>query len=128
MLVIVGASSAGLAAELALTEHWHDRWQYIPFGLCAIGLLASLIALRWTTPAAQAVVRVLSVLMVVGAGVGMYQHVAANYRFESEIRPSLAITELVLPALMGASPVLAPGALALFGALLWLTAPAASAD
>ncbi len=121
LLVLIGA--VGLAAELLLTEHWHDWWQYIPFALCLLISIASVVCLTRPGPAATRIARAISVLTVIGACVGVGQHLWANGTFTAEIRPSFTLSQLIIPAFTGASPALAPGALGLFGAWLWLIAP-----
>ncbi len=125
-LLLVLAGAVGLAAELALTEHWHDRWQYIPFALCLLISTASVVCLVRPGSAATRMARVVAVLTVIGACVGVGQHLWANATFTAEIRPSYTLSQLIIPAFTGASPALAPGALGLFGAWLWLIAPCPS--
>lgn len=121
LLVLTGA--IGLAAELVLTEHWHDWWQCIPFTLCLLVSIASVMCLTRPGPTATRITRAIAVLTVIGALVGVGQHLWANGTFTAEIRPSYTLSQLIIPALVGASPALAPGALGLFGAWLWLIAP-----
>lgn len=123
-LVLVGAG--GLAAELALTEHWHDWWQYIPFALCALLCVCSGWCLVRPSAIATRVARGVAVLTVIGACVGIGQHIWANGTFTAEIRPTYTVGQLIIPAITGASPALAPGALGLLAAWLWLVAPRAT--
>jgi hypothetical protein len=105
LLVLTGA--IGLAAELVLTEHWHDWWQCIPFTLCLLVSIASVMCLTRPGPTATRITRAIAVLTVIGALVGVGQHLWANGTFTAEIRPSYTLSQLIIPALVGASPALA---------------------
>jgi hypothetical protein len=54
---------------------------------------------------------------VVAGAVGFYLHMRGNFEFELESNPSLRGAALVWEALKGATPSLAPGALAQLGLL-----------
>lgn len=56
-------------------------------------------------------------VVVAGSLLGIYEHLASNVEFESEMRPGAATMDVVVPALEGAAPLLAPGMLALTGVL-----------
>ena len=121
-LVLVTLGAIGLAAELALTEHWHDTWQIIPFAACAALAFAAVFCLlrpRAALPFARGV----AIVALIAAMVGVGQHLWANGTFTAEIRPSFTTSQLIVPAFLGASPALAPGALGLLAAFLWLMAP-----
>lgn len=60
-------------------------------------------------------------VVALGGLFGVYEHVAHNMAFEREIRPMADLAEVLWEGLFGASPLLAPGILAL-GALLALAA------
>ena len=114
-LVMVGA--VGLLAELVLLEHYEDPWQWAPLGLLGVGLpLALLAALR---PGASVLrsFRVLMVLYVVAGLVGVVLHLKGNVEFELERNPALRGLPLAWEVLRGATPALAPGALAQLGLL-----------
>ncbi|MBL8156945.1 MAG: hypothetical protein JNM70_22415, partial [Anaerolineae bacterium] len=51
------------------------------------------------------------------SGLGLGLHLLGNTQFEQEIRPSAAAVDVLLEALKGANPLLAPGILALAGLL-----------
>jgi hypothetical protein len=122
-LVLVAAGALGTAAELLLIEHWHDWWQYIPLVLCALLCASSAICLVRPGRVATRIARGVALLAVTGACVGVGQHLWANGTFTAEIRPSYTLFQLIVPAFTGASPTLAPGALGLLAAWLWLVAP-----
>ena len=118
----------GAAAELGLVGHIEGWTQIIPFVLIALGLVAVLWAYlgRAQTAGAQTAgagrralqaVRVTSALAVVGSVLGVGLHVKGNLEFEREIRPDAPLLGALWEAAQGASPLLAPGALALAGVL-----------
>jgi hypothetical protein len=102
----------GLLLELILLEHTESLWQWIPLAALAGGFVAgTLVAVR---PSA-ATLRLFQAVMVLflGAGLlGLYLHFQGNLAFERETDPSLQGLALYWAALRGATPALAPGALA----------------
>lgn len=117
LLVLAGFVFAATVAELALVEHDESFVQLVPYILCGLGIAAVaavifrprrvvLLASRWVLG-----------LVALGSLYGWYEHVAHNLAFELEIRPNATTGEVLWDALGGASPLLAPGILAL-GAVL----------
>ncbi|MDT0631870.1 hypothetical protein RQM47_14855 [Rubrivirga sp. S365] len=122
----------GAAAELALVGHYEGWTQVVPFVLIALGLGAVL----WAHIGSRAggaqpggaqtagagrrallAVRLTSALVVAGSVVGVGLHVRGNFAFEREIHPAAPLGGALWEAARGASPLLAPGALALAGVL-----------
>jgi hypothetical protein len=109
------AGSTGTLLELLLIGHDEMATQFAPLVLLVLGVLvgaATLIAPR------TAIIRTLQVLMVsfVASGViGIVLHYQGNEAFELEMSPSRAGLSLVTKTLTGATPVLAPGSMALLG-------------
>ncbi|CAA9346762.1 MAG: hypothetical protein AVDCRST_MAG68-3968 [uncultured Gemmatimonadetes bacterium] len=115
LLTIYFIGLAGLAAELFLLEHFGDVWQWVPLGLLAAGLLAGLaLALRPGRAVVLAFRAVMAAFVAAGA-VGAYLHLRGNVEFELESDPTLRGAALLWEALQGATPALAPGALAQLG-------------
>lgn len=117
LLAIAGLIFLATPVELLLVEHFDSPQQIIPFILCALGVSAvaaallrpqrrTLLALRWAM-----------LLAILGGAIGAYLHIANNVAFELEIRPNAALGAVLIDALGGASPLLAPGILALAGIL-----------
>lgn len=108
---------AGTIVELLLTEHVEEPLQVLPFGLCAIAMAA--LALTWIGPSRGRVLAMRIVMTVVGLGgvYGVWTHWSANLAFELEIRPNAVASEVIADALMGASPLMAPGILTLAAVL-----------
>lgn len=117
LLALVAFICAGTVVELWLTEHFEEQLQLIPFILCAAALVA--VGAVWFRPTRQTIIalRVIMAIVMVGSLLGTVLHLANNFDFELEIRPNATAGEVVLDALMGANPLLAPGVLALAAVL-----------
>jgi hypothetical protein len=102
----------GTLVELVLVGHWEDVIQFIPFGLCGLGAVASL-AMLWRPRRATArFLRVGMGLVALGSLYGLFEHGRNNFAFEREIHPNAQTGDIILGALGGATPLLAPGILA----------------
>lgn len=112
---------AGAVAELWLVEHTQDRLQLLPFVLCGLGAAAAVFALLRPARASLWALRATMLLVVAGSLLGVYLHVESNFELERELNPDMATGRLLLGALGGANPLLAPGLLAV-AALLALAA------
>lgn len=112
-MFLVGA--AGTAAELVLLEHMEDAWQWVPVVLLALGLVMGGVLVVHRRRLALMAFRVLASLFVIAGGLGVYQHYRGNAEFELEMYPSRHGVELFRESLKGATPALAPGALAQLG-------------
>ena len=112
-LVVIGI--IGLGVELVLLEHTESPQQWIPLVVLA-GSLAGAVALA-VSPARGTVLSfraVMAVCVVTGLA-GLVLHFRGNLQFELENDPSARGLDLVWRALRGATPTLAPGALAQLG-------------
>lgn len=107
--------------ELLFVEHFESPKQFIPFTLCASGLIVVAAVLWRAERATILLLRGTMVAVALGSLLGMYFHIATNVAFELEIRPAATLLQVLPKALGGASPLLAPGILAL-AALLALAA------
>lgn len=124
---LVVAGTAGLLAELALLEHFEDPWQWAPVALLGAGLPLGLVVAVRPHRAALGLFRGLMVLYLLAGAVGVLLHYRGNAEFELERRPELGGLALAWQAMRGATPALAPGALAqlgLLGLLLTVRHPA----
>ena len=108
-------------AELWLVEHAESFVQIVPFILCAIGIFGILLAAARPSRNVLLATRVLMGIVAAGSLYGWYEHISHNLAFELEIRPNATAESVFWEALSGASPLLAPGILAL-GALLAIAA------
>jgi hypothetical protein len=105
----------GMTAELLLLGHVESAWQWIP----VVILGASVLLLAWHAAApSRTTVRALQatmMLFIVTGGIGVGLHYDGNVEFELEMYPQMGGVELVTKTLTGATPVLAPGTMALLG-------------
>lgn len=117
LLALVLLSAIGLFAELLLLEHFEHATQWIPLGLLVVVVAMS--ALMLTRPGRRIVqvFRVVMTLCVVAGAVGVYLHYSGNVEFETERDGTLRGLHLLWEAIRGATPTLAPGALAQLGLL-----------
>lgn len=113
LLGLAGFMCAGTIVELLLGGHTESPTQLIPFALCALGLVAVGWALARPGRASLLGLRAVMGLLLAGSLFGVYEHLEHNLGFELEIRPGATIADVWLAALQGASPLLAPGILAL---------------
>jgi hypothetical protein len=114
-LVLVGA--VGLLAELALLEHFEDAPQWIPLALLGLTVVTSATVLARRTRGTVRVFQGVMALCVVAGVVGVWLHYQGNMEFELEHDSSLAGFQLFWTSVRGATPSLAPGALAQLGLL-----------
>lgn len=117
-LVGVAAFVCGATiVELLLTEHTTSWVQLLPIWACVLGIVASLALLRVATPLTIKVHRSAMMILLAISLAGVYNHIVENYLFAREIRPTSTATDALVEALTGASPLMAPGILALAGIL-----------
>ena len=124
LLGTAAAIYVGAAVELGLVGHYADRLQIAPFVLIALGL-GSVVWAHLRTRGGGVVgagralvaVRLASALVVAGSVLGVVLHVKGNLEFEREVHPAAPLAAALWEAARGASPLLAPGALALAGVL-----------
>jgi hypothetical protein len=117
LLGLVLFGTVGLLLELLLLEHYDAPWQWIPLVLLTLGLVTG--AVMWVRPSRRAVLafRWLMVGFLVATLVGTTLHYRSNAAFEREMDSTIGGLALVWYALRGATPALAPGALAQLGIL-----------
>ena len=109
------AGMAGTGGELLLLGHYETPTQVAPLVLLGAGLAAVL--WEMTAPRAASVIalRGVAILFLAAALVGIGLHYDGNAAFELEMYPSTRGMELMRKTLTGATPVLAPGSMALLG-------------
>lgn len=115
LLALVLLGIVGLAAELLLLEHTENGWQLAPFGVLALAFVAGT---ALAVAPGRKTIRTfqLAMLACFAAGVaGVYLHYRGNVEFELESNAALRGLQLFRSALQGATPALAPGALAHLG-------------
>jgi hypothetical protein len=116
LLMLLAAGSLGTGVELLLLGHFEELTQIVPLALLAAGLLTAAWHLA-STHASAAALRWLMAVFVASGGLGIVLHYRGNVEFEREMYPALAGMELIGKTLTGATPVFAPGTMALLGAI-----------
>jgi hypothetical protein len=115
LLAILVAGVAGMGAELLLIGHVEGALQLTPVMLLGLGL----VALVWFAVSPGRVsaraLQIVMALFVASGAAGVVLHYRGNAAFELEMYPKMAGIELVRETLTGATPVLAPGSMALLG-------------
>jgi hypothetical protein len=121
LLALAGITTLGIAAELAVERHWSQPVQLVAWGaVLALAIATMLIAVAhgrvWVRTG-----QLLAVVVILSAGLGIAEHVYANYdsgeldRRYSSTWGSLSEWrrwELAMTKTVGPSPPFAPGALA----------------
>ncbi|MDE0608493.1 MAG: hypothetical protein OXH77_01095 [Anaerolineaceae bacterium] len=131
LLLVVAGLCVMIMIELWFEEHVEDL-QLIPFVLCCLTLVTTLLYLRRPRRGTLIALRVSLVLLAAASLLGIWLHLSGNFAFELEIRPNAGIGDVWYEALSGASPLLAPGILALAATLAaaatWRQDPSAATD
>ncbi len=117
LLALVLFGTIGLTLELLLLEHFESIWQWIPLVVLGTGFASGIaVAVR----PAHLTIRIFQGLMVLLIGtalLGLYLHYDGNVEFEREMDASAQGLDLLWRSLRGATPALAPGAMAQIGLL-----------
>jgi hypothetical protein len=116
LLMLLAGGSLGTGVELLLLGHFEEFTQLVPLVLLAAGLVTAAWHLA-STDASVAALRWLMAVFVASGGLGVVLHYRGNVEFEREMYPALAGMELIGKTLTGATPVFAPGTMALLGAI-----------
>lgn len=117
LLALIFLGMGGLSAELLLIEHTESFTQWIPLGCLGAGLATTLAVALRPARATLKVFRIVMVAFAVAGALGVYYHYAGNVEFALERSSELRGFGLIWEALTGATPALAPGALAQIGLL-----------
>ncbi|MGE0227147.1 MAG: hypothetical protein AB7I38_01485 [Dehalococcoidia bacterium] len=131
LLALVGLGLLGTAVELVLERHWDGVEQLIPWPFLAAGVVSFALLVARPGRGTVQLARVLAAALFVGASIGVWRHVAANYdagfldfRYADRWPVMSGIDRWWHAATktVGPAPVLAPGVLAQVGlALLFAT-------
>lgn len=117
LLALVGIGAAGLEVELLLLKHYDSAWQFTPLVLLGVVLVAAALVWRRPSPRTVRFFQAIMLLCVVAGAVGLFLHYRGNVEFELERESSLQGLRLFWKAVRGATPALAPGAMAQLGLL-----------
>ena len=117
ILALVFIGTIGLILELVLQKHFDSATQWIPIVALGVGLATTGAVAR--NPKHHTMrAFVITMIVFVAAGVlGLVLHFKGNVEWALERNPELGGMTLIWKALTGATPALAPGALAQLGLL-----------
>ena len=121
LLVLLAAGISGLELELVLLEHTESVWQWMPLVLLGAGLITTIAMLARPNRAMRLAFRAAMALLVIVGLLGVYLHFQGNIEFAREHDPAIKGLALIWESLRGATPSLAPGAMAQLGVLGLLT-------
>lgn len=107
----------GTIIELWLVGHTESVVQFIPFALCGLGLIIVIVGLLRPHRATLLALRICLGMVVLGSLYGIYEHVVGNIAFQNEIHPNAKTSEVLLGAIGGGNPLLAPATLGLAAVL-----------
>ena len=119
LLIAFVFSLVGTGAELLLLEHFEDWKQLIPLIVIGLGLLSVAWFAYIPSTSSTYFFRGVMICFIVSGILGFALHYNGNMAFELEMYPSLKGATLIWETLKGATPVLAPGALAATGLFGW---------
>ena len=118
LLVLLFFGLAVTGADLMLLEHYEDRWQLLPLGLIAAGLVAGGAHAFGRGAGSLKVLRLLMVFYLFAGLIGLGLHYRGSRAFQVEVNPGLEGLELFWRAVRAkAPPALAPSAMIHLGLL-----------
>lgn len=107
----------GTIVELVFQEHYKEPLQFVPLVFCAGAFVLILLVIVRPTRVTIMTMRAVMALGVLASLVGVYEHLEQNMGFVLDIKPNTPLADAFLQALHGAAPLLAPGLLAILGAI-----------
>lgn len=113
LFILSGLMFGAIVVELILNEHTETPVQWIPFVLAGLALVALVAVLLRPQRTTLRVLRAVMALVILGALLGVFEHVQSNLLFELDIRPGATVGAVLWDALKGAAPLLAPGIMAM---------------
>ena len=117
LLALLLFGTAGLIPELVLLKHYDSAWQVLPFVVLVLTLVATVLVWRRPDPRTVKLFHAVMVLCVLAGIAGVVLHAKGNLEWALERDDSLRGWPLVWKILRGATPLLAPGAMAQLGLL-----------
>ena len=117
VLVLVLVGIVGLEIELALLRHAESFSQLIPHFTLILGLVTTAAVYFRPGRSSLRLFQLVMLLFLVIGLLGVILHFRGNVEFVLERYPTLGGVKLIWKALRGATPALAPGALAQLGLL-----------
>src|SRR5262249_10294256 len=117
LLWMLVCGCAGTLVELLLIGHDESAPQVVPLALLSVGTVIALSAVVAPSVIALRALQGLMVAFLISGPVGIGLHSRGNLEFELERQPNAAGLTLFSKVATGATPVLAPGSMALLGAV-----------
>jgi hypothetical protein len=117
LLLLVLFGIVGLILELLLLGHTDSFNQWIPLIVMIVGLVSTLVVMFRPGYRSIRLFQWVMASFVMAGVLGLYLHFRGNVEFALERYPEMSGLSLVWKALRGATPTLAPGALAQLGLL-----------
>ena len=105
----------GTGTELLLLGHTEGWQQLVPLVLLGAGIVVCLAHAVRPSIGSVRLLQALMLLFTISGGVGVFLHYRGNVEFELEMYPQMAGKELFSNTMTGATPVLAPGTMFVFG-------------
>ena len=115
LLLALVTGLAGTSAELLLLGHVDGWEQWIPIVLLAGSMVVLIVQVRTPTPTTNAILLGTMWVFLLSGPIGVALHYQGNVEFELEMYPDMQGFELIRKTMTGATPVLAPGTMALLG-------------
>jgi hypothetical protein len=117
LLALVAFTAAGLVPELVLLKHYDSAWQIVPLVVLVLTLASSVLVWRRPTARTLNAFRVTMALCLLAGLAGVVLHAKGNLDWALERDDTLHGWSLIWKILRGATPLLAPGAMAQLGLL-----------
>ena len=117
LLALVVFTAAGLVPELILLKHYDSFWQIAPLVVLALTLVVAVIVWKRPSVGTMKVFRFVMALCVLAGVAGVVLHAKGNLAWALERDDTLSGWPLIWKILRGATPLLAPGAMAQLGLL-----------
>lgn len=102
---------AGTIVELLAAEHYEGWQQLIPFALCGLGFLTTILAWRRPSRATVLALRGAMAVVIAGSLLGVYFHIQGNLGFARELDADAGAWKLVEDTFYGGNPIGASGIL-----------------
>ena len=115
LLAILIFGLVGTEIELFLLKHTDGFWQLVPVVLLGATLLLVIVTAARPGPATLGALRIVMGVFLIAGIIGVYQHFTGNVGYEKESNPGLGGADLYKAALMGSTPLLAPGVMLQLG-------------
>ena len=115
LLGTFGIGVLGTLAELLLLGHVEGWQQIAPVALLGVSVVLLAVQVLKPAPGTKAAFLALMWLFLVSGPIGVGLHFQGNVEFEREMYPDMGGFELLKKTMTGATPVLAPGTMALLG-------------